>query len=32
MKRLFVSQSLVEVESLKELLSTDGILCTIRNQ
>jgi Putative prokaryotic signal transducing protein len=32
MKRVFVSQSLVEVESLKELLSTDGILCTIRNQ
>ena len=32
MKRLLVSQSLVEVESLKELLSTDGILCTIRNQ
>ena len=32
MKRLFVSQSLVEVESLKEFLSTDGILCTIRNQ
>lgn len=32
MKRLFVSQRLVEVESLKELLSTDGILCTIRNQ
>jgi len=32
MKRLFVSQSLVEVESLKELLGTDGILCTIRNQ
>ena len=32
MKRLFVSQSLVEVESLKELLSTDGILCTMRNQ
>ncbi len=32
MKRLVVSQSLVEVESLKELLSTDGILCTIRNQ
>jgi len=32
MKRLVVSQSLIEVESLKELLSTDGILCTIRNQ
>ena len=32
MKRLFVSQSLVEVESLKEYLSADGILCTIRNQ
>ena len=32
MKRLFVSQSLVEVESLKELLGTDDILCTIRNQ
>ena len=32
MKRLFVSQNLVEIESLKELLSTDGILCTIRNQ
>ena len=32
MKRLFVSQSLIEIESLKELLSTDGILCTIRNQ
>lgn len=32
MKRLVVSQSLVEVESLKEFLSADGILCTIRNQ
>jgi len=32
MKRLFVSQSLVEVESLKELLSTGDIHCTIRNQ
>jgi hypothetical protein len=32
MKRLVVSQSLVEVESLKEFLGADGILCTIRNQ
>jgi hypothetical protein len=32
MKRVFVSQSLIEIESLKEFLSTDGILCTIRNQ
>jgi hypothetical protein len=32
MKRLIVSQSLVEVESLKEFLRADGILCTIRNQ
>ncbi len=32
MKRLFVSQSLVEVESLKELLEKSGIACTIKNQ
>ena len=32
MKQLVVSQSLVEVESLKELLSTGDIHCTIRNQ
>jgi len=31
-KQLFVSQSLVEVESLKELLGEAGILCTIKNQ
>ena len=32
MKQLFVSQILVEVESLKELLDKAGIPCTIRNQ
>jgi hypothetical protein len=32
MKQLFVAQSLVEVESLKELLGEAGILCTIKNQ
>lgn len=32
MKRLFVSQSLVEVESFKELLEKSGITCTIKNQ
>lgn len=32
MKKIFVSQSLVEVESLKEILEQAGILNTIKNQ
>ena len=32
MKKVFVSQSLVEVESLKEILEQAGILNTIKNQ
>jgi Putative prokaryotic signal transducing protein len=32
MHKLFVSQMLVEVESLKEVLEQEGILCTIKNQ
>ncbi|MBH0187722.1 MAG: DUF2007 domain-containing protein [Nitrospira sp.] len=32
MKKLFVSQSLVEVESLKEILENDGIACMVKNQ
>ena len=32
MKKLFVSQSLVEIEVLKELLEKVDILCTIKNQ
>ncbi|MBS0180783.1 MAG: DUF2007 domain-containing protein [Nitrospira sp.] len=32
MKKLFVSQNLVEVESLKELLENNGIVCMIKNQ
>jgi hypothetical protein len=31
-RKFFVSQSLVEVELLKELLEQAGILCTIKNQ
>ncbi|WP_447969357.1 putative signal transducing protein [Nitrospira sp. M1] len=32
MLKLFVSQSLIEVESRKEILDQEGILCTIKNQ
>ena len=32
MIKLFVSQSLVEVESRKEVLDQAGILCTVKNQ
>ena len=32
MKKLHVSQSLVEVESLKDLLEGAGIACMVRNQ
>ena len=32
MKKLFVSQSLVDVETRKELLEQAGILCTVKNQ
>lgn len=32
MKKLFVSQSLVEVESLKELLDNAGIVCMVKNR
>lgn len=32
MKKLFVSSLLLEVESLKEVLEQEGILCTIKNQ
>ena len=32
MKKLFVSQSLVEVEALKEVLEAAGIRCMIKNQ
>jgi len=32
MKKLFASQNLVEVESLKELLENNGIACMIKNQ
>ena len=32
MKNIFVSQNLVEVESLKERLDNAGIPCTIKNQ
>ena len=32
MKKLFVSQSLVEVESLKDILDKTGIPCAIKNQ
>lgn len=32
MKKLFVSQSLAEIESLKELLEGAGIACTVKNQ
>jgi len=32
MKKLYVSQSLIDVESRKELLDQAGILCTIKNQ
>jgi len=32
MQKLFVSQMLVEVESLKDVLEQEGILCTIKNQ
>ena len=32
MMKLFVSQSLVEVETRKEVLDQAGILCTIKNQ
>ena len=32
MIKLFVSQSLVEVETRKEVLEQAGILCTVKNQ
>jgi len=32
MKKLYVSQSLIDVESRKELLDQAGILCSIKNQ
>ncbi|GJL53808.1 MAG: hypothetical protein NPIRA02_09400 [Nitrospirales bacterium] len=32
MRKLFVSQSLIEVESRKDMLDQEGILCTIKNQ
>ena len=32
MKKVFVSRSLVEVESLKELLDQAGIVTTVKNQ
>lgn len=32
MKKLFVSQSLVEVEALKEFLDGAGLLCMIKNR
>ena len=32
MLKLFVSQSLVEVETRKEVLEQEGILCTVKNQ
>ena len=32
MIKLFVSQSLVEVETRKEVLEQEGILCTVKNQ
>ena len=32
MLKLFVSHSLIEVESRKEILEQEGILCTIKNQ
>lgn len=32
MKKLFVSPLLFEVESLKEVLDREGIVCTIKNQ
>lgn len=32
MQKLFVSPMLVEVESLKEILEQESILCTIKNQ
>ncbi len=32
MLKLFVSPLLMEVESLKEILEQEGILCTVKNQ
>ena len=32
MQKLFVSPLLMEVESLKDVLEQEGILCTIKNQ
>ncbi|MCA9472707.1 MAG: DUF2007 domain-containing protein [Nitrospirales bacterium] len=32
MKKLYVSQNLIEVETRKEMLDQEGILCTIKNQ
>ena len=32
MRKLFVSQSLVDVETRKEVLEQEGILCTVKNQ
>jgi len=32
MKQVFVSQNLVEVESFREILTQDGIDCTIKNE
>ncbi len=32
MQKLFVSPMLVEIESLKDMLEQEGILCTIKNQ
>ena len=32
MKQVFVSQNLVEVESFREILTQDGITCTIKNE
>lgn len=32
MQKLFVSSMLVEVESLKEMLEQEGIVCTVKNQ
>ncbi len=32
MLKLFVSNSLIEVETRKEVLDQEGILCTIKNQ
>ena len=32
MQKLFTSSMLVEVESLKEILEQEGIVCTVKNQ